>query len=162
MRNNSLYSALHKPAKAVAFVSGSPKHPSIRGSVRFFGVRGKVFVRAEITGLPEGTKPCASPIFAIHIHEGTECTGNETDAFANAGGHYNPYNCLHPYHAGDMPPLFGVNGSAFSAFLTDRFTIPEILGKALIIHASPDDFTTQPSGSSGEKIACGVITATGK
>ena len=61
------------------------------------------------------------------------------------------------YHAGDMPPLFGTDRFAFSAFLTDRFSAEEGIGKTVIIHDSPDDFTTQPSGNSGVKIACGVI-----
>ena len=71
--------------------------------------------------------------------------------------HYNPKDCPHPYHAGDMPPLFGNNGEAFMAFMTDRFTVEEIIGKTVIIHSNPDDFTTQPGGNSGEKIACGKI-----
>ena len=93
----------------------------------------------------------------MHIHSGMSCTGNKTDNFADAMTHYNPDNCPHPYHAGDMPPIFGVNGTAFSVFLTDRFSVKEIIGKSVIIHANPDDFTTQPSGNSGEKIACGII-----
>ncbi len=39
-----------------------------------------------------------------------------------------------------------------------KFTIDEIIGKTVIIHAKPDDFITQPSGNAGEKIACGVIS----
>ena len=42
-------------------------------------------------------------------------------------------------------------------FLTDRFTLKEIIGRTVVIHSMPDDFTSQPSGNSGEKIACGVI-----
>ncbi len=49
------------------------------------------------------------------------------------------------------------NGYAFSAFLTDCFSLSEVMGKTVIIHGNPDDFTTQPSGNSGEKLACGVI-----
>ena len=56
-----------------------------------------------------------------------------------------------------MPPLFGCNGAAFSVFLTDRITVNEIIGKTVIIHSDPDDFTSQPSGNAGTKIACGVI-----
>ena len=41
--------------------------------------------------------------------------------------------------------------------LTDRFSVSDILGRTLVIHISPDDFTTQPSGNSGKKIACGQI-----
>ena len=63
----------------------------------------------------------------------------------------------HPNHSGDMPPLLGNQGYAWMAFYDKRFTIPEIIGKSLIIHRMPDNFTTQPAGDSGERIACGVI-----
>ena len=142
---------------AAAYVVGSEKYKDIRGTVLFYRLEEGVMVRAEFTGLPKGIGPCASPVFAFHIHAGTACTGNAQDAFADAGMHYNPHNCRHPYHAGDMPPLFGANGTAFLAFLSDRFSISEILGKAVTVHANPDDFTTQPSGNSGKKLACGII-----
>lgn len=83
--------------------------------------------------------------------------GNQNDPFPLTGSHYNPDNCPHPYHAGDLPPLFGNRGIAWSAFLTNRFQVRDVLGKTVIIHASPDDFTSQPAGNSGKKIACGVI-----
>lgn len=150
-------SVFRRRADAVAFLKGSEKYDGISGSALFYAVRGGVIVRVEVTGLPKGTKPCGNPVFAFHIHSGGSCTGNEKDAFADADGHYNPNNCLHPYHAGDMPPLFGANGNALSVFLTDRVTVPEIIGRTVIIHLSPDDFTTQPAGNAGEKIACGVI-----
>ena len=44
-------------------------------------------------------------------------------------------------------------------YFTDRFTLPDVIGKTIIIHSNPDDFTTQPSGNSGAKIACGAIQA---
>lgn len=142
---------------AVAVINGSEKYPDIRGRVLFYPTNKGIMVRAEISGLPKSEKPCKSPIFAFHIHNGTSCTGNLKDPFADADGHYNPKNCPHPYHAGDLPPLFSANGRAVLWVLTDRFIIPEIIGKAVVIHLRPDDFTTQPSGNSGEKIACGII-----
>jgi Cu-Zn family superoxide dismutase len=45
------------------------------------------------------------------------------------------------------------------SFLTNRFTLDEIIGRVIIIHDKPDDFTSQPSGNSGNKIACGKIVA---
>lgn len=113
----------------------------------------------RVTGLPKNSDKCSQPIFAMHIHSGGSCSGNETDYFANAMTHYNPNNCPHPYHAGDLPPLFGCDGTAFSAFLTNRFSVQDIVGRTIIIHAKLDDFTTQPSGNSGTKMACGVIKA---
>lgn len=84
---------------------------------------------------------------------------NTPNTFPNAGTHYNPFECPHPYHAGDMPPLFGANGYAFLTFVTSRFTVNDIVGKTIIVHSEPDDFSTQPSGNAGEKIACGVIVS---
>ena len=153
---------MHRRPDAMAQMRGSDKYPELRGTVMFYALRSAVLVRAQITGLPNPRGACESPVFAFHLHDGSSCTGTMTDSFAGAGMHYNPKNCPHPYHAGDMPPLFGVGGEAFSVFLTDRFTVPEIMGKAVIIHARPDDFTTQPSGNSGEKIACGIIRAFGR
>ena len=147
-------------ADAAAFVDGSTKYPDIHGRVLFYQMKDGVIVRAEVSGLPQGTGKCDSPIFAFHIHGGGSCEGNGKDAFADAGTHYNPKDCPHPYHAGDLPPLFGAGGKAFSVCLTDRFTVSDIIGKTVIIHASADDFTTRPSGNAGEKIACGVITPT--
>lgn len=161
-RFNEYFSVFKRRADAVAFINGSPDYPKIKGRVLFYQLKNAVMVRADIWDLPKGIVDCGSPIFAFHIHKGEECSGNQNDPFADADGHFNPDNCPHPYHAGDLPPLFGVNGKAFSAFLTDRFTVKEILGRAIIIHSKPDDFTSQPAGNSGEKIACGIITPTAR
>ena len=142
---------------AMALIKGSKDYPQIRGNIRFFQTKKGVLAAIEVSGLPASSNKCENHIFAFHIHSGGSCSGNENDPFADALTHYNPDNCPHPHHAGDMPPLFGCNGNAFSAFLTDRFSVDEIIGKTVIIHSSPDDFTTQPSGNSGTKIACGVI-----
>lgn len=155
---DGILSALRRKANAEACISGSGKYPALKGSVRFYQLCGGVLVRAEITGLPD-KEACKSPFFAFHIHDGTQCSGDEKDPFADAKGHYDPQHCPHPYHAGDLPPLYGVDGCAFSVFLTGRFTVREILGKTVILHAMPDDFITQPSGNAGEKIACGIVKA---
>ncbi len=136
---------------------GSSFYPSLFGTVRFYEHPYGTFVFAEVEGLPNPEDGCSSPIFGFHIHEGSSCTGNLQDSFANVRMHYNPRNCLHPYHAGDLPPLLGANGYAFGACLTNRFTVHEIIGRTVILHASPDDFSTQPSGNAGMKIACGEI-----
>ena len=145
---------------AFSNIRGSKDYPHILGSVKFYQTSFGVIVNAQISGLPTAQDLCSSSIFAFHIHEGTDCSGNNTDPFANARTHYNPYDCPHPYHAGDLPPLFSANGIAFSSFLTNRFTLAEIIGKTVIIHSSIDDFSSQPSGNAGEKIACGIILPT--
>ena len=148
---------LRRRPQAWAKMEGRSTDADIQGIVRFYQTAYGVLVVAEIKGLPKSEDPCESPIFGFHIHEGITCTGSVNDPFANTGNHYNPYDCSHPYHSGDLPPLFGSNGYAFSAFLTDRFTVNELIGKTVIIHAMEDDFTTQPSGNAGQKIACGEI-----
>lgn len=161
MNRNNTYpnfaNLLRRRPNAWAKINGSVDYPEIYGVVRFYQTVYGVLVVSNIGGLPNVNGYCESPVFAFHIHEGDSCTGNADDPFFNVKSHYNPYNCLHPYHSGDLPPLFGANGYAFSAFLTDRFSVNEIVGRTVIIHSSPDDFMTQPSGNAGEKIACGVI-----
>lgn len=150
-------SMLRQAPQALAVIRGSASYPDIQGNVLFYQLTGTVLVVAEIIGLPTTQEQCSSPIFGFHIHDGNECSGNREDFFADAGMHYNPQNCPHPYHAGDLPPLFGNEGYAFCTFMTNRFSVSEVIDKTIIIHENPDDFTTQPSGHAGEKIACGKI-----
>lgn len=153
---NHLLRFLPKPS-AIANIKGSCDYPNIRGTVRFYQTMQGVIVMAQIAGLPAPEGTCQCPVFAFHIHSGGSCTGNAGDPFADAGSHYNPRSCPHPQHAGDMPPLFSNDGFAFSAFLTRRFCVGDVLGRTVIIHGGPDDFTSQPAGNAGKKIACGEI-----
>ena len=114
-------------------------------------------VTAKVNGLPQSSDSCTGRFFGFHIHEGSSCSGTISDEFANAKTHLNPTNCPHPFHIGDLPPLIENNGYAHMTVLINKFKIKDILGKVVIIHDSPDDFTTQPSGNSGSKIACGII-----
>lgn len=153
-----LPSVLRSRPQASARIAGSENYPDLSGTVRFYQTKEGVIVLAEISGLPHSEQPCRDRIFGFHIHEGSGCGGNNKDEpFPDAMSHYNPYDCEHPHHAGDLPPLFGNDGFALCLFLTRRFSVDEVVGKTVIIHDRPDDFTTQPSGSSGTKIACGVI-----
>ena len=139
---------------AVAWIRGNAQHPELSGLVRFYHTTyGGVLIEAEIFGLPDSKIPGSGNFYAMHIHESGDCS----DDFDHAGMHYNPDGAEHPNHAGDMPPLLGNQGYAFSVFYDKRFTIQEILEKAVIIHEKPDDFTSQPSGNSGSKIGCGEI-----
>lgn len=142
---------------AVARVCGSSEHPQLCGAVSFYQTDCGVLICADIKGLPCTKEHCRSDIFAFHIHSGDRCCGNSEDPFADAQMHYDPADCPHPAHAGDLPPLFGNGGRAFQVVLTDRFCLRDILHRTVIIHDRSDDFTTQPSGNAGKKIACGVI-----
>lgn len=152
-----LIRTLLQPSHAVAEVNGSAAYPNIEGTVSFYQTPRGVLVATQIRGLPEENVPCADGIFGFHIHDGSECSGDSEDPFADANVHYNPDNCPHPEHAGDLPPLWGNRGYSFSVFLTNRFRVEEIIGKTVIIHRNPDDFTSQAAGNAGEKIACGEI-----
>jgi superoxide dismutase, Cu-Zn family len=124
---------------------------------------GGVRIDLDLTGLPAGTH-------GFHIHQTGECTPPD---FSSAGGHFNPTNAQHGLenpqgpHAGDMQN-FDVNDDGSARFATDndRVTLSpgtnsllDTDGSALVIHAVADDNVTDPSGNSGDRIACGVITA---
>lgn len=157
-----LLSVLYGKPQAAASIAGSESYPDISGMVWFYQTNKGVIVCAQLSGLPHSDDPCGERVFGFHIHTGGSCTGSMDDPFAHAMSHYDPHGCEHPYHAGDLPPLFGNGGVALALFLTGRFTVDEVIGKTVILHDRPDDFTTQPSGNSGTKIACGVIRRTGR
>lgn len=152
-----LVDLLNRNPDAYSRISGSPSYPNINGLVFLYQLPSGVFLLAQVQSLPDSTEACAPNIYAFHIHSGNSCTGNTEDFFANTDGHYNPGNCPHPAHAGDLPPLFGNHGFALMSVFTNKFNVNDVIGRTFVIHARPDDFTTQPAGNSGAKIACGVI-----
>lgn len=143
--------------KAKAYISGGKKYPNINGIITFKEIKDGIIVTAKINGLPQSKNNCKGRFFGFHIHEGTSCSGSLNNEFANAKSHLNTNDCPHPFHIGDLPPLIENNGCAYMSVLINKFKIKDIIGKVVIIHDSPDDFTTQPSGNSGTKIACGKI-----
>lgn len=155
---NEILLSLAQSPDAESEVVGSSEYDTIRGVVSFQQTPFGVLVTADFSGLPfRPWLSCDRPVFGFHIHEGESCTGTSAVPFADTGGHYNPGNCPHPAHAGDLPPLFANRGRAWMTVLTDRFQVRDVLNRTVILHRNPDDFTTQPSGNSGMKIACGVI-----
>lgn len=151
--SEKIFSAFMGQPERYAHVTGSNKYPDIQGMILFYRFGNGTVVVADVSGLPETT----SGVYGIHIHEGNSCTGTETNPFADAKGHFTLYGEDHPHHLGDMPVLFGNHGVAWGAFYTEKFYPGEVAGRTVIIHGMPDDFRTQPSGDSGEMIACGVI-----
>ena len=135
---------------AKAIIKGSGDYEKIQGKVLFYPVNNMVLVCASVYGFPKNQ----SFFHGFHIHEGGSCTGAD---LADTKRHYNPDRQAHPFHSGDLPPLLSCSGIAYMEVLTNRITIKEILGKTVVIHSGSDDFRSQPSGDSGEKIACGVI-----
>lgn len=119
---------------------------------------GSVRVQVDLTGVPAG-------VHGFHIHEKGDCGDNGNAA----GGHYNPMSTPHaapdvePHHAGDFGNVTAdANGNVHTTFTTRSVTVEEghmtAVGHAIILHANPDDLTTQPSGNAGARIACGVVT----
>lgn len=135
-----------------ADIAGSDQYPEIHGRISFFGTCSGTVVAAEVCGLP-----AEHGVFAMHIHNGSECSGNGDDPFADAGTHLAFKYSEHPFHSGDLPALFSNDGYAWSAVYTNCFKPCQVEGYPVIIHAMSDDYHTQPSGNAGGKIACGII-----
>lgn len=151
------------PAKyAVAYVKGGPLAPQLNGTVIFRSVPGGTEVCVEVFGLPaykpaNNGKPPVGP-HGFHIHEFGNCEiGNTSEPFKEAGEHWNPTKQPHGNHAGDFPVLFSNNGYARMCFFTNKFSVQNVVGKAVIIHENPDDYRTQPAGAAGKRLGCGVI-----
>jgi Cu-Zn family superoxide dismutase len=132
----------------------------ISGTVSFIETDGIVSMVAKISGLTPKDH-------AIHIHAVGDCSANDG---TSAGGHWNPTNVDHgiwgtaPFHIGDIGNIeSGEKGTGTINRETDLWCINcndetrNIIGKAIIIHEGPDDFTSQPSGAAGDRIGCGEI-----
>ena len=118
-------------------------------------------VRVEAAGLAPGT-------YAAHIHMTGRC---DPPGFDSAGAHWNPTGRQHGsqnpqgQHLGDLPNLLvGTNGEgSFELGISGgelsggQRALLDADGAALVIHAAPDDYRTDPSGNSGARIACGVF-----
>lgn len=121
----------------------------------------------RITGVIGGLAP--RQVAAFHVHERGDCSA--VDA-SSAGGHFNPAGAPHgragsgEHHAGDMDNLQADHeGVAQVDVLLRQVTLGggaanDISGKALVVHARPDDYRSQPAGNAGARVACGVIRVT--
>ena len=130
-----------------------------RGTVTFTQTRdGAVDVNVKLNGVPPG-------VHGFHVHENGDCGDNGNAA----GGHFNPMSTSHgapdtpAHHSGDFGNVTAdVNGNVNTHFTTRSITIDSgtssAVGHAVILHANPDDLTTQPTGNAGARIACGVVT----
>lgn len=157
MNNLNFYDAFdavhgHRPS-LLATIKGSEKYSSIKGMASFYPYKDGFWLMMHVVGLPISKEPCPIPFFACHIHEGGSCE----DGFESTMGHLNMDNCPHPAHIGDLLPLYAREGRASMMYFIDGIDLNVLKGKTLIIHRKFDDFTTQPSGNSGERMACGVI-----
>lgn len=146
-----------RPA-AVAELAPTPGN-SVTGTVRFAQKGDLVVAEADVTGLtPNSTH-------GFHIHEIGDCSAPDA---SSAGGHFDPSASPHGgaegevRHGGDLGNLTAdMNGHARASVEVAGISIDDgpdrILGRAIVVHASPDDLRSQPAGNSGARIACGVI-----
>lgn len=134
---------------------------SVRGLVMFHQMEGHLMVHAKLGGLLPNSE------HGFHVHETGSCAS--TDG-ASGGGHLNAGDQPHgpqggAHHRGDMPSLKAdANGAVDQKFmLTDGPTISPVpfsfVGRSVIVYAQADDYTTQPTGNSGGRVACGVVAA---
>jgi superoxide dismutase, Cu-Zn family len=128
-----------------------------KGEVRFYRADAGVRVVADLEGLAPGPH-------GFHLHEKGDCSAPDA---ASAGSHYNPSGAPHgspdssatARHMGDLGNVeAGADGKA-NYDRTVLLSYENLRGLSVLVHASPDDFTTQPSGNSGARIGCGVIAA---
>jgi Cu-Zn family superoxide dismutase len=172
VRSTLVIAALICFSAAAALADTAPKsaHADIMnaqgvriGTAKLKAVKDGVQISAKVTGLPAGDH-------GIHIHTVGKCEG---PAFTTAGGHFNPTSAHHganntvdPHpHAGDLPNLtVAADGKGSANDLAKGVTLGDGAnslfhdgGTALVIHAKADDLMSDPSGNSGDRIACGVI-----
>ena len=134
---------------------------STAGTVEFVQVGDKVRVSAKVSGLKPGQE------HGFHVHEAGDCSSGDG---MSAKGHFNPLGKPHgpgrtmERHAGDMPNLKAdASGNANVTVVLDVITVAvgptSVVGRGVIVHVQPDDYTSQPVGNAGARMACGVVRA---
>ncbi|MFN3726581.1 MAG: superoxide dismutase family protein [Allosphingosinicella sp.] len=165
-------------AVAACVPNGSPGNAGLPGpaeaSARILDAAGRQLAAASAVQQNDGLRISVSSsglragTYGLHVHAVGRC---DPPDFTSAGGHWNPtmrqHGSQNPQgpHRGDLPNLIvGANGQGEIAF-----TIPDARlsggvggmldadGAAIVVHAGPDDYRTDPSGNSGARIGCGVF-----
>lgn len=151
--------ALPEPKPAAFAKLESKSGATVMGKAEFFVTGMEVRVQLDVTGTMPGKH-------AVHLHEKGDCSSEDGES---AGAHWNPKGHEHgkldesPAHLGDIGNLeVDAEGKGSLSFSTIHWKVGtktdnDILGKALVIHEGEDDFTSQPAGNAGKRIACGVV-----
>jgi superoxide dismutase, Cu-Zn family len=157
-----------------ASTSGFAQTPQ-QASATFVNPQGQEIGHATLTQTTSGVlididvSNAADGEHGFHIHETGAC--DAAGGFKSAGDHFEPAQHQHGYmaeqgpHAGDMPNQFvGTDGKLRAHVFNSNVTLadgPASLfdadGSAIVIHADPDDYSSQPTGNAGDRIACAVI-----
>lgn len=130
------------------------------GSAKAMDHNGQLMIDIDAKGMPPG-------IHGVHVHTAGKCEGPK---FESAGPHWNPTTKLHGRdnpqgaHHGDLPNIdVSAKGTAKLSFMVPGATLKgpggllDADGATIVVHAKADDYKTDPSGNSGDRIACGVF-----
>ena len=155
----SACSSMSMRSAAATAALAPTKGNQVSGTVSFMQRGSAVLVEAKVTGLSPG-------LHGFHIHERGNCTAPDA---SSAGGHFNPGNMAHGgptgtlRHGGDLGNL-EANSSGVATYKAEVTGISlgtgddSIIGRAVIVHEKGDDLATQPTGNSGARVACGLIS----
>jgi Cu-Zn family superoxide dismutase len=156
------------PASTASVTVAALAASGVSGTLTFTAGNGAVTITGTISGLPPSTE------HGFHVHENGACgdttamDGTVTIGGA-AGGHWNPAGHMHASptaesHLGDLGNITAdASGNATVSITKSGMTLgdgstTDAVGKAVIVHANPDDLTTQPTGNAGGRIGCGLVT----
>ncbi len=145
------------PAFADAIAKIEPRSGSkVSGVAVFQGASEGAQLSLKLNGLTPGQH-------GFHIHEKGDCSAPDA---SSAGPHFNPTAAKHggPHsaekHKGDLGNVTAdAEGSVETKLLLPGIQIEQLLGRALVVHEKSDDLVSDPSGNSGPRVGCGVITA---
>lgn len=131
----------------------------VSGLVRFTAEKGDTTIVVALLHAPPGEH-------AVHLHTVPDCSASDA---SSAGDHWNPTKSAHgqlhhaPYHLGDIGNVVVDDTGAGTLSLTTTVwsvgtgEAHDVVGHSVVVHANADDFTSQPAGNSGPRIACGVV-----